>query len=430
MHYLSPERREGSSGIAACHTAAIMSLAGHAGFRADIADPPAAACRPRAGAGLSLHALAAGRFPLPASPDLLGICRRGARPLRPVGRLLDDARAAVALPPLGHLRHRPRARGGAHGRALVSAVALRPLVVAQQRRLTSNMISLSKIGAGSLRQLTGPETPLAEKAWQKYCTQILLGCVDAADGKIEWDDARKQLISLAPKFIPNREHQRIIIADAPLTRKNLEGFNFQYCYITRTWLDRADLSNCNFRYAILRECHFNNAKAYGTSFYRADAKICNFLGLMTDSRTNVEFSYTETRLDPELEDKIEHARLLASQRNAPTILRWLNLATDFGRGIRRLLVISALTIGVFVGLYSCLWFFDPKAFDTGVGATKITSFPIWNLTFLSFERFFNASPWLYGVSPVAHCLTTLETGLGLLAFALFVSMLVRRMWRR
>ena len=69
--------------------------------------------RPRADQGLSLHALAAGRLSLPPPADLLGICRRGARPLRPVGRRLDDARAAAALPAMGHVRHRPRAHDAA-----------------------------------------------------------------------------------------------------------------------------------------------------------------------------------------------------------------------------------------------------------------------------------------------------------------------------
>ena len=55
--------------------------------------PRPAPRRPRPGQGLSLHALAAGRLPLPPPADLLRICRRGARPLRPVGRRVDDARA-------------------------------------------------------------------------------------------------------------------------------------------------------------------------------------------------------------------------------------------------------------------------------------------------------------------------------------------------
>src|ERR1041385_1936689 len=85
--------------------------------------------RPRAGEDLSLYPLAAGRLPLPPSADLLGIRRRGARPLWPVGGLVDDARAALALPPMGHLRHRPRARHGAARGVLVRPLAVRALAI-------------------------------------------------------------------------------------------------------------------------------------------------------------------------------------------------------------------------------------------------------------------------------------------------------------
>src|SRR3954452_9442423 len=84
--------------------------------------------RPWAREGLSIHIIATGRFSLPAFADLLGVCRRGARSLRPLGRLLDDAGAAAALPSMGHRGHRSRSGSRAAGRALVRAVALRPLV--------------------------------------------------------------------------------------------------------------------------------------------------------------------------------------------------------------------------------------------------------------------------------------------------------------
>src|SRR5678815_5593002 len=92
--------------------------------------PCPAALRTRPDQGLSLHPLAAGRLSLPPPADLLGIRRRGARPLRPVGRLVDDARATPPLPALRHLRHRPRAGDGAAGRTLVHALALWALVLA------------------------------------------------------------------------------------------------------------------------------------------------------------------------------------------------------------------------------------------------------------------------------------------------------------
>ena len=93
---------------------------------------PAAQCRPRADLDLPAHAVAAGRLQLPAPADLLGLWRRGDRTVRTVGRRLDDAGAAVALPSFGHIRHRQRAARHAAGRAMVSAVAIRTLARRQR----------------------------------------------------------------------------------------------------------------------------------------------------------------------------------------------------------------------------------------------------------------------------------------------------------
>src|SRR5206468_2687449 len=84
--------------------------------------------RPRAREDLSLHAFASGRLPLPPPSDLLGVCRRSARPLRALGRLMDDARTAPALPSMGHIGDRSHTANDAGRRALVRAMALRPLV--------------------------------------------------------------------------------------------------------------------------------------------------------------------------------------------------------------------------------------------------------------------------------------------------------------
>src|SRR5205823_13912292 len=88
--------------------------------------------RARGNLDLPPHAVAAGRLQLQASADLLGVRRRGDRTLRIVGRRLDDAGAAVALPALGNLGHRQRAARCAATRALVFAVALRALARRQR----------------------------------------------------------------------------------------------------------------------------------------------------------------------------------------------------------------------------------------------------------------------------------------------------------
>src|ERR1700742_2055507 len=86
---------------------------------------PAAQRRARHDLDLPAHAVAAGRLQLPPPADLFGLCRRGDRAFRIVGRWLDDAGAAVTLPALGHPGNRQRAGIEAAGRAMVSAVAVR-----------------------------------------------------------------------------------------------------------------------------------------------------------------------------------------------------------------------------------------------------------------------------------------------------------------
>src|ERR1700739_1162467 len=100
--------------------------------RCQRAGAPAAERRAGIDLDLSAHALAARWLQLPPSSDLFRLWRRGDRALRALGRRMDDAGAAVAVPPLGHLRYRQRAAGGAARRTLVFAVALRPLARRQR----------------------------------------------------------------------------------------------------------------------------------------------------------------------------------------------------------------------------------------------------------------------------------------------------------
>jgi hypothetical protein len=93
---------------------------------------PAAQCGPRRNLDLPAHAVAAGRLQLPSSADLFGLWRRSDRAFRPVGRRMDDAGAAIALPALGYLGNRQRAADTTGGRAMVYAVAVRTLARGQR----------------------------------------------------------------------------------------------------------------------------------------------------------------------------------------------------------------------------------------------------------------------------------------------------------
>jgi hypothetical protein len=97
---------------------------------------------PRARESLSLHIIAFDRVPLPASADVLRICRRSARAAWPLGRRLDDTRKIVAVPPLWDIRSRLRAKETGTC-PLVHALALRTLARHQRR---ADMTALAAAG--------------------------------------------------------------------------------------------------------------------------------------------------------------------------------------------------------------------------------------------------------------------------------------------
>lgn len=102
--------------------------------------PPATADRrTRAHQDVSIYPLTSDRVSLPASADLLRICRCSARPVWPLGRRLDDARAAVPLSPLWNVRARFRAAITAATRALVSAMALWTMARNERRRANESV---------------------------------------------------------------------------------------------------------------------------------------------------------------------------------------------------------------------------------------------------------------------------------------------------
>src|SRR3569833_935051 len=93
----------------------------------------AAQRRARPYLALSVHALSADRFQLPSCTNLFGLWRRSDRALRIMGRRMDDAGAAVAMPAMGHLGAGLRGQPHSHNCALVFAVALRSLARRQRQ---------------------------------------------------------------------------------------------------------------------------------------------------------------------------------------------------------------------------------------------------------------------------------------------------------
>src|SRR3569623_1906874 len=104
----------------------------------------AAQRRARPDLALSVHALSADRFQLPSCSNLFGLWRRSDRALRIMGRRMDDAGAADAMPAMGRLGSGLRAQPQPHDCALVFAVALRALARCQ-RQAGVNVLEVAAI---------------------------------------------------------------------------------------------------------------------------------------------------------------------------------------------------------------------------------------------------------------------------------------------
>ena len=90
--------------------------------------------RARLDPGVPLYLIGAGRLPLPPPAHLLGLCGRGHRAIRPLGRRMDDIGPAMPLPAVWNRRARCRTGCPARAFALVSALALRALAGHQRPR--------------------------------------------------------------------------------------------------------------------------------------------------------------------------------------------------------------------------------------------------------------------------------------------------------
>src|ERR1700722_14225644 len=84
----------------------------------------AASRRPCADPLLSAYAFEPDRPAVSVLANLFGLCGRGDRAPRPLGRLLDGVGAGVPLPPLGRLRLRSHARSASPERLMGATLAL------------------------------------------------------------------------------------------------------------------------------------------------------------------------------------------------------------------------------------------------------------------------------------------------------------------
>lgn len=278
---------------------------------------------------------------------------------------------------------------------------------------------------------TPPQQLSKPDQWQEYCTQVLQKCVTEpiATRAQAWSKERSHLIHLARKLIENVKHQRILIADASLVDADLTNFDFRYCYIVRCSFRKAKLKGAKFDYAILRQSDLHEADVCEASFFKADLKEVILSDVKYDEDTKWILANWDRHgeVAGQLLDRIDRDCAHWANRNAPLIVRALNYATDHGFGIHRVAIACAATPVAFGILY---WLLDRRHFAVAAGNGSPETLTIWNFILLSLERFVSGSPWIFGVSLLAHFLTALETLLGFLLLGLLIAMLVRQILRK
>ena len=272
----------------------------------------------------------------------------------------------------------------------------------------------------------GLSIPLAPGEWQKYCTKLLMETLALPEHQRAqaWLEARQHLSTLADECISDTKQRRLIIADALLRNQRLEDFDFSYCYITRTDLRGADLRNTKFRFAIIRQGTFNDANARGANFSHSDLEGTSIETMQYNENTKLNFARFRPAgsVSLQLQDRVRRDRIAAAGRNAPVPVKLLNWLTAYGFGIVRLLIVSVFLIVCFAVAY---WMIGASAFYAGTGDSGQSPLNFWSYLLLSLERFLNASPWIFGVSPLAHLLTAAETLIGFVMLAILIAIVVR-----
>ena len=114
------------------------------------ARPPSSVRRAWAHTRLSRHPLGFRWALVPACAELLGLCGRGDRAARALGRRLDEPCARLSMPAGGHERLRPAAAADARERRRAASLALRP--VARPAALRGGRAGFPVARTGALSQ--------------------------------------------------------------------------------------------------------------------------------------------------------------------------------------------------------------------------------------------------------------------------------------
>ncbi|MFN4281590.1 MAG: pentapeptide repeat-containing protein [Alphaproteobacteria bacterium] len=270
-----------------------------------------------------------------------------------------------------------------------------------------------------MAQLTAAAKP---NSWQDTCSRALLDCVRKEVNKA---GAGRSLWALKRRAFA--EQQRVILADIDLKGAALRGFDFRYCYIVRCDFAECDLTGTDFRATMMRRVHFTRANLSGVNLNGADlSSDCNLHALHFDDESQFDLAgdiSEENRAGPALKQRIDDHRYVGDVRRltrSPLGKIW-NFVTDYGRSIKRLVLVSIGINAVFTLLYGFIHWLAPERLPSPSSQTAL------EMLLLSFQKFLNTTSPIESSDLLVNAVFVVHVTIGLAALGIFVALLSKRL---
>lgn len=244
--------------------------------------------------------------------------------------------------------------------------------------------------------------------WQEECTAALKQsiAIGGVPGRTNWESFRESA---------RVSDKRILIADADFTEADFFGLDLSRCWIGRSVFNRANLSNVSFYQTIFRECQAVGANISGANFTKSDLSKdgldltdAEISGLTT---INIRPSMFPDRMSRPLRTLAERSwrqeAHRANEHRSP-FFHLVTLISDYGFSFKRILYASAIVITVFAAIF---WRFSNSSLPVSI---------------LNSLKYFLASGDPYDTCASLSAIGMAESGIGLVLFAIFTSMLVSR----
>ena len=278
---------------------------------------------------------------------------------------------------------------------------------------------------GLLTRLRQGSTLASQNAWQERCTAGLLECIaiGGESGAARWDLLRARLTAEAERL--RHPYPRVVIADCNLRDAVLRSWRFDHCYLARVDFTNADLRNASFDRAILRSCRLVRANLRGTQFLLTAIDGASLGWFVTiDKKTTLSFTGTGESLsgfDPHFRRRAEEdQRIYDIKSNGYNLIRLWYEFIDYGRSVRRILLILSGIIFVFGFMYALIYSLNPTTFLPG-------KWNIQDFIMMSAEKISNSPSLIDSHNIFVRFLFFSEGVAGLGALALLVAVLLRKL---